>query len=338
MKTIWKVVIILIAAGLVLSMIAVFMGASRWIYWGISGPQIADTDNEKRITELDLAQIENIEIRADYSDIEFIKSDKCGLDIRYFDENITWSLDNGNLSVTSSNKDINKLRFFDINLSFTYPKEYIKVYLPDDIELGSVSVKTSAGDMKIGGFSADDVQIKSSYGNVDVYSITCNKMQIELSAGDFSGKNLTSDDIVYKNSYGNSTFENATAKNLSINCSAGDITLNDSNVESITVRNDYGNITANNLITIKTDIKASAGDIKVSGEFSGQTVIHNSYGNIRFTTSKVKEDYTYDISTSLGDVTIDDSRVRGSTHGGSSAQNSLYITNSAGDIQVYFAK
>jgi len=92
------------------------------------------------------------------------------------------------------------------------------------------------------------------------------------------------------------------------------------------------------LVSFKTDIDASSTEINVSGEFSGQTVINNNFGDIRFATSKTKEDYTYDVSADFGDVTIDNSKGRSSTHGGTSSENSLYITNSSGNIQVHFAK
>ena len=338
MKTIWKVVIILVAVGLVLSIVGVAMGASRWVYWDRSGSHIVDVSAEKRITELDLEQIKNIEIKADFSDIEFITSDKYGIDICYRDEVVTWGLESGNLTVSVNNAVRVRPRFFDINLSFTYPKNYIKVYLPADAELDNVSVYTSAGDIKAGSFNADYVQIDNDFGRLDVNSITCNRLKIKMSAGDFSGRNLVSGDIEYRNDFGKSKFETINAKSLNVNCSAGDIRLSGCKVESIDVNNDFGKITATDLISSKTNIYASAGDIDISGEFSGQTVIKEDFGSVRFTTSKAKEDYSYDVFTDFGSVMVDNSRVRGGTQSGSSAVNSLYITNSAGDIHVNFGR
>ena len=51
-----------------------------------------------------------------------------------------------------------------------------------------------------------------------------------------------------------------------------------------------------------------------------------------------KEDYAYDISTDFGDVTFDNNKVRSRIYGGNAPENSLRITNSCGDIQVYFAQ
>jgi DUF4097 and DUF4098 domain-containing protein YvlB len=418
MKIIWRVVIILIVAGLILSLLGVALGANRWIYWDKRGSHIVDKSEEKRITKLDLEQIDNIDIDSKFSDVEFITSDKYGIDICYYDEDVSWSLDNGNLkirfSVQASYRNFSN-RFFDINLSFDYPRNYIKVYLPADVRFGTVSVQADSGDMKIGDFHAGEVKINNSYGNTDVNSITCDKLQVELNTSgftgnklsvsgdieyknsfglskfesidardfkldsnsgdvtvndcdvngfdinnsfgsidtysitcdklqiktnscDFSGKDLSvSGDIIYKNKFGASKFETIAAKNFLIDIDSGDLTVKGCHVESVDIKNDFGNITANNLVSLKTDIDASSAEMNISGEFSGRTNIKNNFGNIKFTTSKSKDDYTYDVYADFGDVTFDNNELRGGAQGGNSSENSLYITNSSGDIQVYFA-
>ena len=340
MKNIWKVAIILIAAGLLISSIGLALGASRWIYWDKHGSHIVEKSVEKRITRLDLEQIGNIDINAKFSDVEFVTSDKFGIDIRYYDEEVTWSLDDGSLkirfSVQAGNRNYSN-RFFDVNLSFAYPQNYVKVYLPADARLGTVSVQTDSGDIKIGDFSAVEVQLNNSFGNLDISSITCDKLHIKMDSGEFSGKDLLSGDIVHKNNFGSSRFVAIDAKNLAIDSDSGDVTLNGCRVESIDIKNSFGSITANNLVSFKTDVDANSAEIIISGEFSGRTKINNSFGNTRFTTAKAKEDYSYEIYTDFGDVTFDNNRLKGGIQGGNSTANSLYITNSSGDIQVYFA-
>jgi len=414
MKTLWKAVIALIAAGLIFSLSGVLMGASRWIYWDKSGPQVVASSEEKRITELDLAQIENIDIDANFSDVEFIKSDKYGIDIRYYDADVSWSLSDGNLKINFDVQTRN--RYFGINLSFNYPSNYIKVYLPADVALGAVSIKADSGEIKIGDFRAGDVRISNSFGKLDTDSITCNKLRIEMSSCDFAGKNLSvsgdieykntfgstkfetinaknftlrsesgdvtirgcdvegldiqntfgrldiysitcnklqiemnacdflgkdlsvSGDILYKNRFGESKFETVTAKNFVLDSNAGDVTVKGCSVEGIDIKNTFGKITARNLVSYKTDIDAGSTEIDVSGTFWGQTVINNTFDDIRFTTSKAREDYTYDLSTVFGDVVIDGDKGRSSTRGGNASENSLEITNSNGNIRVYFAK
>lgn len=376
MKTIWKVVIILISAGLALSIIGISLGASRWVFWDISGPHVADSGYEKRITELDLEQIKNIEINLDFADIEFIEADKYGFDIRYFDREVTWNLDKGNLTISSKGK--RRVHFFDINLNFqNLSNDFLKIYLPADSSLGAVSVETANGDLKIGSFSADNVRIDNSFGKLDLYSIVCNKLQIGLDNGDFMGKNLSvTGDFDYEKDFGASRFETIKAQNIRISSSNGGITLNGCEALNVEINNDFGNISANNLIATKTGIEisngnvglegcrvetitvkkdfgkvsainlisadtsinASNGDIILSGEFTGRTVINNDFGDVKITTSKPKESYTFDIYTEFGSVTFDNNKVRNAINSGNSAENTLNITNSNGDIQVYFAK
>jgi len=341
MKIIWRTVIILIAAGLILSLLGIAMGASRWVYWNRSGSHIVGSEEEKSITEHGLEPIRNIDISADFTDVEFIRSDQYGFDIRYYAADVSWSLDNGNLQIKLSTQKTTRndgRRFFDINLSFTYPSRNIKVYLPADAELGNVSVTIDSGDIKAGGFLADDVQIRNSFGRLDIHSIACQKLQIVMDSGDFSGKDLSvSKDIAYKNHFGASKFETVSAGNFSIDSNSGDVAINGCLVEGINIKTSFGEMTAVHLRSSKTDIDANSAEINVSGTFSGQTRINNHFGEVRFATTKAREEYTYEISADFGNVTIDNNLGGSSMYGGNSEENSLYITNSSGDVQVRFS-
>ncbi|MCL2671609.1 MAG: DUF4097 domain-containing protein [Clostridiales bacterium] len=369
MKTIWKVVIILIAVGLVLSLAAVWMGASRWVYWDKRGPQIAQ---ETRITELALDAFQSIDIDAEFADIEFIEADAYGIDIRYFDSDVTWSAEDGNLKI-----NFRAQKRYHINLSFSNTNSYIKVYLPANAQLGKVSVQADSGDIKLGSFQAEDVRIQNSFGEMRIYSITCSALQINLNSGDFSGKNLTvageldykikfgassfetvkakslridsnsgdlavdgciADMIDVKNNFGVSKYETVTAKTLAIDSNSGDISINACRLESLSINQKFGEITATNLVSSKTKIDANSADIRLSGDFSGRTDITNAFGSVKFTTSLAKEAYTYDLYTEFGDVTVDGSKGRNSVHGGNSTEHFLYITNTSGDIRVDFSK
>jgi len=337
MNRIWKIIILTIVVGLVFSVVAMGMGASRWVYWTFQGVHIVDTGDEKKITELNLARIENIEISADNSDIEFIQSDQYGVEILIYSGDVQWGVENKKLSISFG--DQGGIRFFDLNLSFRYPRNSIKVYLPADALLSTVSVKTSAGNMKLGDFRAGDVWIKNSFGKLSVDSIACNQLEIEMNAGDFTGKNLSvAKEIKYRNDFGSSKFEAVGANDLNVQCSSGGIEMNRVTAANVNVRNDFGNITATDLTSLSANIHARSGGINVSGTFTGQTVIHNNFGNIRFATSLSREDYTYDLSTDFGSVSVDDSRSGSSARGGNESANSLKITNSSGGIQVYFGR
>ncbi|MDR2712070.1 MAG: DUF4097 domain-containing protein [Clostridiales bacterium] len=381
MKTAWKIAIIVTALGLILITIAVFTGASRLVYWDTNGPHVINSDyeNEKRITELDLEPFENIEIRADFLDVETITSDRYGIDVCYFEGDLTWSLNKGNLIIDFKPKK--NIHFFNFSFGSVELQNYIKVYLPKDAELGTFFAKTDMGKIEAGEIRANEVQIINSFGDLDIYSITCNRLQIEMDAGGFSAKNLSvTGDIKYKNNFGASRFETVSATNFVLNsdagevsvngCSAqsidaksgfgssrfdntnansfvlnsdaGEVTINGCQAKSIEIKSNFGRINAKNLVSAKTDIKSDAGEIDVAGEFLGQTVIKSEFGNISFATEKAKEDYTYDIYAGFGSVTLDNNfdnnRVRNSAYGGNSAENSLSITSSAGDIQIYFTK
>ena len=177
------------------------------------------------------------------------------------------------------------------------------------------------------------------FRRVRVTKTACDTLQIDLSDGTFAGKNLSvSNNIAYKNEFGATEFETITAKSLDITSSDGSITLAHCDVDSVKIKNEFGRITADNLVSSKMDIDANDGDINLNGTFSGQTVIKNDFGNVTWTTSKPKEDYTYDLSTFFGSITVDDSKGKNRVQGSFSSENTLHITNSDGSIHVNFAQ
>jgi len=323
MKTIWKVVIIMIVAGLILSLLGMFLGASRWVYWDKHGSHIVDRSEEKRITRFDLEQIDNIDINAKFADVEFITSDQYGIDIRYYDEDVSWTLDDGNLKIAFSIQAGNRYfhdRYFDINLSFDYPQNYIKVYLPADVRLGAVSVQTDAGDMKIGDFRAGEVRINNSFGNLALYSITCDTLQIKLNSGDFTGKDLSvSGDIEYKSTFGASKFETIDARNFRLDSDSGDVAVKGCHVEGFDINNTFGNLDAYSITCDELQIKIdscefSGKDLSVSGDI----VYRNKFGASKFETIDAKN---LVIDSDSGDVTVNGCQVE-----------SIDIKNNFGDI------
>ena len=211
--------------------------------------------------------------------------------------------------------------------------------MPPDAEFGNVSIKTDAGTISAGGFKAENADIGSSFGAVDVFDVTSDKLKLDLAAGRFKAENLQVGTLEYKNDFGSTEMKDINAKTLRATVSSGEFTLNGCETEDITVKSSFGKINLNNIVSSGTDVTASSGQITVSGNFSGYTKIDSDFGKISFTTSRPKDDYSYNIYTSFGKVSVDNETYRGdsSVIGGNSGDR-LSIHASSGDIDVYFNK
>ena len=336
MKTRWKVIIISVSAGLVLVILGISLGASlNGFYLNSAGVHIIQYD-ETKITETALGNVTDIDVDVRFSDVEFVIADTYGFDILAYGDDWTWELENGILRIRQASRAT--LSFFIS--SFNIKESRVKVFLPRDAQLGTVSVKTDSGKVNVGGFKADGVQIYNSFGDVDVHAVTGGDMLIDMDSGHFTGTDINAQTFNYNNSFGNGRFEAVQAERLTIGCDSGDLELRDCRTGETDLTNSFGKITATGFYSSKATITADSGDISLDGEFSGETIIRSDFGNVKFSSSKPKEDYSYDLGTDFGRILLDNDKFGGSVSNksGNPSANSLTIEASSGDIEVYFAK
>lgn len=337
MKTIWKVIIVCVVVGLILAVLGLSLGASREVSFGKSGPHVVDNAEAQKIAELDLDKIENIDVQASYADIEFVESDQYGIEIVYYEQEPSWHLDDGTLTV-SFNED-NTVHLF--NFSLQDKTSSVKIYLPRQADLGAVSLQTDSGYIDIGSFKALDTRIYNDYGDVSLTDVTSDSLYLELNSGQAVAANVTAQEIAYSNDYGEGVFTTIATKSLTVNHDSGDFTLNGCQTDKIEIKSAYGKISAADLVVATgTNIDADSGDIDVSGNFAGETVIYADYGDIMFATAKEKGDYSWAIATDYGNITFDGEKMgdNARVESGNVSKNHLKVNADSGNIEILFAK
>ena len=341
MKTIWKIIIVSVIAGLILVVLGLSMGASGTLYWDNKGVRVAD-DGESRITEPDLGHIKSIYIKADFCDVEFISSDHYGIDACSYGTKWVWTLEDEILKIEQ--KRTVDIQIINIGWSRQqYQRNYLNVYLPGGAQLATVDINAESANIDIGNFRADSVQIANSFGKVGLQYVTSGNLQIDLESGDFTGSNLDTRNLLFRSSFGKGYFQAVNAERYTADCDSVDLDLVGCRFGEIVITNDFGAITGRELISSRADININSGNISLDGDFSGETVLRSEFGKVKLSTSRVKDEYSYEISTSFGFIAIDGEQTSG--FGGSSliksggeSENSLKIATSSGDVEVAFAK
>jgi len=334
MKIIWKIIIIVIIVGLLLSVVGFFTGASRIIYFSRSGVQVSGGEISQ-ITETNLEQFRSVSVDVGFSDVEFVNSDSFGIDLYGHDMEWLWTLEDGKLDITHDRS----AQLHVVNLQFvTAERNYVKIFLPADTELEYVTIKTSSGDIKIESFRADNVDVRSSFGDATLNNITSNHLQADLSSGRFTGTNLATGRFDFKGRFGSGYFQSVTADSIKADSSSGDLRFTDCAFGDFDATNRFGDITANGFVSSKTNIQASSGDVRITGDLSGETIVRTEFGDTKLTLSREKDEYSYDISVRFGDIRFDGVRQRDQTslNSGTVQENHLKLSASSGDIEVSF--
>jgi len=334
MKTIWKIIIITIAVGFVLSLSGFLMGASRTLYWDRTG--VYTNGNEIcHITEPDVGYFKSIKIESSFSDVRFVSAEKYGIELYGDNMEWFWTIENDVLKITHSKNS----RYPIINLNFLpIHKNYAIVYLPDTAELEKVNIKSNSGDMDIGSFHADRVELINTFGEVDLSDVTSDYLMIQLNSGDFTGSDINVRIFEYNNSFGDGNFKTVKADKLAADNNSGDLRFTGCEFVEVDIKNNFGYIRADRFSSTKSNIRANSGDINITGNLTGETVIHSDFGDIKLTVSEKKDNYSFDISVKFGDIKFDGERMgdRSLFRSSSTLENHLKISASSGDIDVKF--
>jgi len=333
-KDLWKLIAILMVAGLVLMGIGLKLGVGS-VYIDGSGLHAASNDTPIQITEPDLGAIQDIDVAVGYFDVEFKTGERFGLDVtqRGNEPQVQWSVENGRLRIWQETRAIS------INLGlFNNQPSLVTVYVPAGAELNTLNLAVSSGNISLGDLRAAALHLQDSYGDVSISNLQGGDIQLGLSSGNLIGRMISADSIRYTNNYGDGTWEDISAGSLSAHVSSGDFILRGGSLDSLAVENSYGDISAAGLRTGGVDIKSSSGDTSLSGDLLGKTQIDASYGQVKLALAGQKAQYSYDISTKYGQIIFDGASIgdHANIQSGNAAANNLKINCSSGDIEVSF--
>jgi DUF4097 and DUF4098 domain-containing protein YvlB len=344
MKTIVKYVLkfapVFVVAGLILGGTGWLLGGRGGVYLSGRGLRV-DKHTRTNITDHNISAFTDISVDARYADIELIASDGYGIEISVSvreSQNPLCRVSGGKLTVTAREESV-----FSVEIIGDWDfeeKNFIRVYYPKGAAFESADLKTDTGDIAVSGADIRSLTVDSSYGDLSLRNIDAGSVRIDMSSGDITLADTKADFLGIKNAYGYVKANQLTAGRVEANLSSGDFTLTASALDFLDVKDSYGSVKATNLTSKGTLIDLSSGDVRLSGALSGENTIDSKYGKVVFETSLSERDYSFELATSFGNVRLNGQK-QGEGVGGlqkyaDSAQNTLNIHASSGDIEVNF--
>ena len=273
---------------------------------------------EHKITD----KFNKISIETDTADVVFVKSG--GSEARIVceeDERVehTVLVEDGTLKITAHSE-----RSWLDWIGFGMEDMKVTLYLPV-VQYGSVTVKTSTGDVKIPkDLSAGRIQIRTNTGDVDCQASAVRSLaeemdliRIETDTGDIRINDVSASQLYLKTDTGLTQAEKADIEGyVEITTDTGRIELTDLNGGEMEMKSDTGKVALQNVImTGHMGIKTSTGDVKFEGCDASEIVVQTSTGDVTGTLLTGK---TFDTDTSTGKVRVPkttggDCRIRTST-------------------------
>jgi len=340
MKKLWITIVACVAAGAVLMAAGGVMGAKRHMYIDRTGIHVQDWKSAERTTvdEPDIPAFENIDISVFSFDIEFVRGESYGISIASAEgQEISWSNENGTLTVTEPSAA--SFPFFNFNLDwfswFNYTS-LIRVCIPEGAELDSVKIKSSSGNVTVPQLNCQRLDLNSSLGDMRLGNLMAKAVTVNSSSGNFSLDTAAFDTLSLTASLGDVKLNNITAKDITAKLSSGNFRVNTASFDTLDVNTSLGDVTLTGLDGLKCKADSSSGNIKITGNIQSAIEAGASLGDININLAGKSEDYSKTLSTSLGDIWLDGSRLGGLNETG--GEKTLTARTKSGNIRVGFAQ
>lgn len=186
-------------------------------------------------------------------------------------DRIRYSVENGVLKISMTGKNI-VYRGIDVK---------VKIYVPKDVTLNSVTLNIGAGTIICNNIKAQtmDVNIGAGEGEINNIEVADSKFRVGAGDGEIKNSRLTNCDV--KVGMGDFDVEGTISGNVDVDCGVGNVEMNLSNLYS----------------DFNYTVKVGAGDVEIGDrEYSG---ISNSVS------LNNGSDKTMNIKCGLGDVSVE---------------------------------
>jgi len=264
----------MIALGILLVVVGYFSGG-RWFFIKDEDGLHIPTNNTLVSQSHDLDAFTSINIVNDYGDINIIASDSdYKLEANVLEQqDVTYHIENGTLTIEAKAKKKNRMQFGFI--SFSTPS--IKIYVPADKQLDMIVIDSQFGDTTLQGLHYQQLNLFQDYGDITFTNTTGEKTEIAQDFGDLTLQQYSSNGINIESKHGDINIDGTLNGQTTITSSFGDATLHLQNKQS----------------DIGYALNTSFGDVSINDEEQSGTV-----------TQLNKGDHQLNVSLSHGDLDV----------------------------------
>jgi DUF4097 and DUF4098 domain-containing protein YvlB len=339
-KNWWKIALTMIAAGIVLFILSFALGArGGYAYFGDGGLRFATAGENTVVQEMDIAPFDKVDVNVISANIEFVASDRYGIEMRLpaNQGDLVWDVVDGKLTVNAESK-----YFSFYFMDFGFSKHYIKVYFPSDAVLNSIDLVASSGNIIIPKLSVGNARLKTSSGAIRADALHYDQATAQTSSGNitFGGNgNGNSAGLALSASSGNIKADASGCAKVDLGTKSGEVKLTGATSPSAELRvtASSGNAYVDVAEWKSLAVDVSSGNINITGKPSGATTANAKSGNVTMALRGEQRDFSYELSASSGTVRVGGQRMGNSARNtNNDAKNTIYAKTFSGNIRVDF--
>lgn len=214
-------------------------------------------------------------------------------------------------------------------------EDYINIYVPENFAGKSLKIKTSSGDVSIDALTFKKVKLENDFGDVNFDSIECETFDAELSSGSVDINRLEGNSIKASTKFGNLDIKTIQALESELKSDSGSIDVDEIIGEQLDVKSKFGSIELKKVdVSEKVDVECESGDVKLGGIVAKDVQVESKFGSVEIGVDNL-EDYSYDCTAKLGEISIDGRDVADSyMEKNPDAEKNMKITSESGEIEI----
>ncbi len=300
-------------AGVVLLGAGMLLGGRPGIVWnknGISSPHSQSKTCTLEKTRIDPFSDIDIQIGS-YADIQILPSDNDQFYLEYKldgdDGDPSYEVRKGSFHlIHTGNPSRVGVNFFYFG-SFTLDEDirtYVKLYIPEDADMGNLKVHNDSGDFSVDSLAFGDTELDVSYGDVKLKNMNFQDLEVNMESGDFQAEDMTAQDLLLKNEYGDITMDKSKVQKAEIKLDSGDMKADGLTSVSLAVESEYGSITLDRFSTDTAEITMESGDLRLDAVELTSLTCKNDYGDVKVRLPKDISEYSVNARSEYGSIDL----------------------------------
>lgn len=317
MKTSTRKLIIIcscmVVVGLILLGAGMAFGGRPGVAWnrnGVTSPYSQSKTCVLEKTRIDPFSDVDIQIGS-YADIQILPSDNDQFYLEYkLDGDAgdpSYEVRKGSLNLihtgNSSRVGINFFYFGSFNLDADI-RTYVKLYIPEDTDMGNLRVYNDSGDFSMDSLAFGDAELDVSYGDVKLKNMNFQDLEVNMESGDFKAEDMAARDLLLKNEYGDITMDKSKVQKAEIKLDSGDMEADDLTSVSLAAESEYGSITLDKFSTETAEITMESGDLHLDAVELTDLACKNDYGDVRIRLPKDLSEYSVNARSEYGSIDL----------------------------------
>lgn len=231
---------------------------------------------------------------------------------------------------------------------------YLNLYIPKEqyldllnvsmesgnLDIGQLNAKKADlhldyGDLTLGTFTGDTLEIISESGNIDTENIACGRFTLSASYGNYTGdsvsvskegtfslesgdlkiSSLNAGNCAINSEYGNCTIDRFQAEDSIFSLESGSLEISSLTADACSVDASYGNCTIDSFQAKNSTFSLESGSLNLRDAVLEQTKVNSEYGDVTLELAEQMTDSNYDLKTEYGTIEVDGNNIEAKEDG-----------------------